>query len=398
MLPVTQIDTFYNGLTLRHRDTINAAVGGNFMKRHPEECYDLIENMTAHHNDWDTFAQRNESSSSITSSNPEIASLKLQMEEMNRNLTRVLQTNQQVNTVTPSCETCGGPHSYNDCPATVGQNQNVYVVGAYNQGGNSYQPQGNRNLLSYRSDNYLGPPGFNVNQNQNRSNQNQNNQVWDLSLATPLLTQKVNLKALPSKWLLVLDEPPFLSLPFINSREELSRVEETSIDPNMVILTLKVPPPLVQKAKQRNFMIHQRDPLFKQLHINITLADALILIPKYEKMRKSLLSNKEKLIELANTPVSENCLAVILKKLPEKLGMDIKEMDKNKEKADKTKHENGMSARKRETNIPEKDEKSSKNDKTGHEVEKRGKAKVKSKPKSTKVKVKVNPEKVNGQN
>ncbi|GJW56445.1 reverse transcriptase domain-containing protein [Tanacetum coccineum] len=177
MLPVTQIDTFYNGLTLRHRDTINAAAGGTFMKRRPEECYDLIENMTAHHNDWDTSAQRNESSSSITSSNPEIASLKLQMEEMNRNLTRVLQTNQQVNTVTPSCETCGGPHSYNDCPATVGQNQNVYAVGAYNQGGNSYQPQGNRNLLSYRSDNYLGPPGFNVNQNQNRSNQNQNNQV-----------------------------------------------------------------------------------------------------------------------------------------------------------------------------------------------------------------------------
>ncbi|GJU37746.1 reverse transcriptase domain-containing protein [Tanacetum coccineum] len=37
-------------------------------------------------------------------------------------------------------------------------------------------------------------------------------------------------------------------------------------------------------------------------------------------MLKSLLSNKEKLIELANTPVSENCSAVILKKLPEKLG------------------------------------------------------------------------------
>nr|GEU61044.1 reverse transcriptase domain-containing protein [Tanacetum cinerariifolium] len=50
--------TFYNGLTLRHRDTINAATGGTFMKRRPEECYDLIENMTAHHNDWDTSSQR----------------------------------------------------------------------------------------------------------------------------------------------------------------------------------------------------------------------------------------------------------------------------------------------------------------------------------------------------
>nr|GFC31370.1 reverse transcriptase domain-containing protein [Tanacetum cinerariifolium] len=51
-------DTFYNGLTLIQRDTINAAAGGTFMKRRPEECYDLIENMTAHHNDSDTSAQR----------------------------------------------------------------------------------------------------------------------------------------------------------------------------------------------------------------------------------------------------------------------------------------------------------------------------------------------------
>ncbi|GKA39433.1 reverse transcriptase domain-containing protein [Tanacetum coccineum] len=34
----------------------------------------------------------------------------------------------------------------------------------------------------------------------------------------------------------------------------------------------------------------------------------------------SLLSNKEKLLELANIPLNENCSAVILKKLPKKLG------------------------------------------------------------------------------
>ncbi|GJV96326.1 reverse transcriptase domain-containing protein [Tanacetum coccineum] len=83
MLPVTQIDTFYNGLTLRHRDTINAAAGGTFMKRQPEECYDLIENMTAHHNDWDTSAHRGESSSYVTSSS-KIAALSQQMIEMRK--------------------------------------------------------------------------------------------------------------------------------------------------------------------------------------------------------------------------------------------------------------------------------------------------------------------------
>nr|GFA43232.1 reverse transcriptase domain-containing protein [Tanacetum cinerariifolium] len=60
--------------------------------------------------------------------------------------------------------------------------------------------------------------------------------------------------------------------------------------------------------------------MFKQLHIDITLADALILIPKYQKMLNALLSNKGKLLELANIPLNENCSAVILKKLPEKLG------------------------------------------------------------------------------
>nr|GEZ26197.1 reverse transcriptase domain-containing protein [Tanacetum cinerariifolium] len=97
MLPVTQIDTFYNGLTLRHRDTIKDAAGQTIMKRRPEECYDLIKNMTAHHNDWDTFAQMSESSSSITSfSDPKIVALKAEMAEINKNLMKVLQINQQV--------------------------------------------------------------------------------------------------------------------------------------------------------------------------------------------------------------------------------------------------------------------------------------------------------------
>ncbi|GKB53179.1 hypothetical protein Tco_0903932 [Tanacetum coccineum] len=60
--------------------------------------------------------------------------------------------------------------------------------------------------------------------------------------------------------------------------------------------------------------------MFKKIHVDITLADALILMPKYQKMLKSLLSNKEKLNEIAKTPMNANCSAVILKKLPEKLG------------------------------------------------------------------------------
>ncbi|GJT97154.1 reverse transcriptase domain-containing protein, partial [Tanacetum coccineum] len=163
---------------------------------------------------------------------------------------------------------------------------------------------------------------------------------------------KGELKAITTRSGLVLDEPSVpIPPPFINPEED-EREEEILTDQDNSEFTIKVPPPSVQQAKppkQRDFVIHRRDPrhpnipypsrmnqekqkekdevqihkfwqMFKQLHINITLADALILIPKYQKMLKSLLSNKEKLIELANTPVSENCSAVILKKLPEKLG------------------------------------------------------------------------------
>nr|GEW20127.1 reverse transcriptase domain-containing protein [Tanacetum cinerariifolium] len=78
----------------------------------PMQSVMIIENMTAHHNDWDTSAQRSESSSSITSSSdPEIIALKA---EINKNLMKVLQINQQVKAVTHNYETCGGPYSYND--------------------------------------------------------------------------------------------------------------------------------------------------------------------------------------------------------------------------------------------------------------------------------------------
>ncbi|GJZ97238.1 reverse transcriptase domain-containing protein [Tanacetum coccineum] len=43
--------------------------------------------------------------------------------------------------------------------------------------------------------------------------------------------------------------------------------------------------------------------------------------PRFLNMIKSLLMNKEKLLELAKIPLNENCSAMLLKKLPEKLGI-----------------------------------------------------------------------------
>ncbi|GJX32616.1 reverse transcriptase domain-containing protein [Tanacetum coccineum] len=55
------------------------------------------------------------------------------------------------------------------------------------------------------------------------------------------------------------------------------------------------------------------------LHFEISLADAFILLPKFASTLKALIGNKEKLSEIARTPLNEHCSAVILNKLPKKL-------------------------------------------------------------------------------
>nr|GEV14686.1 DNA-directed DNA polymerase [Tanacetum cinerariifolium] len=60
--------------------------------------------------------------------------------------------------------------------------------------------------------------------------------------------------------------------------------------------------------------------IFRDLHFELSFADALVHMPKFAPMFKKFLNNKDKLIKLTKTPLIENCSAVVLKKLPEKLG------------------------------------------------------------------------------
>nr|GEU91190.1 pre-mRNA-splicing factor SYF1 [Tanacetum cinerariifolium] len=332
---------------------------------------------------------------------------------------RVIQVNQQVKAVTPNCETCGGPHSFNDCPAIVGNTQNVYVAGAYQ--GNSYQPQGNRNLLSYRLDNYLGPPGFNQNQNQNNQNQNFHNQnrnqgnhnpqgnnqgrsqffqranqnqnpppayqasayqapvyqaqFMKMNIASSsgsgtlpgntITNPKEDLKAITTRSGTAYQGPtiPTTSSLYLVVERETEATKDT-VHPTKNGNTEDVQPPVVQteslilnyksvvapiiepvassvsarkpnqrlsipypsrlhdqklcdKANDQQEKIFQ---IFKDLNFNISFADALILMPKFGPSIKSLLTNKDKLYELARTLLNEHYSEVLLKKFPEKPG------------------------------------------------------------------------------
>nr|GEY22506.1 reverse transcriptase domain-containing protein [Tanacetum cinerariifolium] len=82
-------------------------------------------------------------------------------------------------------------------------------------------------------------------------------------------------------------------------------------------------PSRLQDQKLRDKANDQREKIFqifKDLNFNISFADALILMPKFGPSIKSLLTNKDKLCELARTLLNEHCSVVLLKKFLEKRG------------------------------------------------------------------------------
>ncbi|GKG22822.1 hypothetical protein Tco_0388125, partial [Tanacetum coccineum] len=75
-----------------------------------------------------------------------------------------------------------------------------------------------------------------------------------------------------------------------------------------------------RRREKANDQIKKLYKIFQDMSFEISLADALILMPKFASTLKALIGNKEKLNEMGRTPLNEHCSAVILNKLPEKLG------------------------------------------------------------------------------
>nr|GEW67699.1 reverse transcriptase domain-containing protein [Tanacetum cinerariifolium] len=267
MLLVTQIDTFYNGLTLSHRDTINAAAGGTFLQKTPKECYELIENMTVHDNHWDTSVIQDETSRNISSI------------FYYRESRKMMKQFQMIKVVDTKCETCGGPHSFTECSAIGGYTQETAyattAIGGYTQE-TAYATTGTGSLPS----NTVPNPREDLKVITTRSG---------VTLVGPSVS------------------PPPFSM-------EVDREPES--------ITNQIP------EVTKDTKLHEKDDnlalkfveIFRNLHFELSFVDALLHMPKFALIFKSLLNNKEKLFDLATTPVNENCSTVILKKLPEKLG------------------------------------------------------------------------------
>nr|GEX86466.1 hypothetical protein [Tanacetum cinerariifolium] len=251
--------------------------------------------------------------------------------------------------VVAKLNTFGGPHPYYQCLATDGKtfpgyqdNIQAYVSAAvvnYNQGNAGHRSP--RNLtyraptqptqaaLSNELTNYIK-----VNEANMRAMQNQiTNMKTELKneFQTTMLQQNNKLENMLSNYFQMNKPSGLGSLPsntVSNPKGDLKAITTRSdVSYNGPLIP---PPPKVVERKPRlnNQKLREKDDhqmmkflqIFRSLHFNLSFSDALLYMLKFASTFKNLLSNKEKLFELANTLINENCSTVILKKLPEKLG------------------------------------------------------------------------------
>nr|GEX30875.1 reverse transcriptase domain-containing protein [Tanacetum cinerariifolium] len=273
--------------------------------------------------------------------------------------------------VEKTCVICEGAHAYYDCIATDSNQPSVCAAtGTYNQ---VFPPN--------RASNQIPPPGFApVQNNQIRNMQNQinvlrgdfnkqeenlgrnfNNDMRSIlgsffqNLASTSGTLPSNtvpnpkgkMKAVTTRSGLAYEGP---SIPTNSPLEKVVERETekitikehsncqgstTHIQPPVVPISIPPDVPKTQPKpnipypsrlndqKLRKKATNQMEKFFQifhDLHFDISFADALLLITKFASTIKSLLTNKDKLFELAKVPLNENYLVMLLKKLPKKLG------------------------------------------------------------------------------
>ncbi|GJZ96882.1 reverse transcriptase domain-containing protein [Tanacetum coccineum] len=416
-----QLDTFYNALNSNDQDSLNSAAGGNFLDKMPRECLKIIESKSKVRQ---SRSKAIVSKVSTSSSTPAVSSDVAELKDMVRAL--ILDKKNQtpapapVKAVEESYVTCGGGHSYQNCPATDGNvyrdNIQEYASQAaavnYNQGNASYRPQ----MVA----NQIRPPGFppmqnhqnnqnrgiNFNQNQgNNFNQNRGNnfnqgQVYQPQINQPptfqappyqapapappapgvsksdfdnyvkandavmqnmqnqmanitdLITKFVNSNttstsgsgSLPSNTIAnpkgdvkaittrsgVSYNGPQISSPPKEKENEPEVTKDTvqpsteNIQPPVVqtndqigepVVASKTKPTLPYPSRANKEKLREKDNLlaskfmeiFRNLHFELSFADALLHMPKFAPMFRKLLNDKDKIIELTKTPMNE-CL------------------------------------------------------------------------------------------
>nr|GFA18437.1 reverse transcriptase domain-containing protein [Tanacetum cinerariifolium] len=425
-----QLDTFYNALNVNDQDLLNSAAGGNLLDKMPSDCLKIIESKSkVCQSRAKAVVAKVNSSSSTPAISSDVAKLKdmvkaLLLDKKNQSSAPAPSpspTLAPVKAVESNCVTCGGTHSYQNCPAT---SRNVYqdniqeyvsqaAAANYNQENTGFRPQmvanqirppefppvqNNQNNFK-RGNNFTQNRGGNFNQSnfnqiqlhrpqvnqppayqapayqahipqtqsvsqtdferyvkandavlRNIQSQGQSTQNQCQNIQNQYQTvqnQLANLTDMMSKFMSSNMASSSGTLPGTEVTKDQVQTPSSQSTPPVqppvtqsetlvfepVVAPVSAPMPNLKpsipypsrrdnerRREQANEQIEKFYEIFKDMSFEISFTDALILMPKFSSTFKALIGNKEKLSEMARTSMNEHCSAVILNKLPKKLG------------------------------------------------------------------------------
>nr|GEY92650.1 copia protein [Tanacetum cinerariifolium] len=360
-----QLDTFYNALNPNDHDALDSAAGGNFLDKIPRECLSIIESKSkvrysrSRVTDVRTNANANLSSSQSNSFDlQQIAvaledKLDIRMNQFEKSLNEM--KNSIVTPTAPLKAVTENRQPQNPNFQALPQ-QNAVTQGKFKA--YTTANDANMNNLQFKFDNFQRnqqdfQKKFEQKQDdfQNQMMQFMHNLYNKPSTSSSLPSNTIpnpkgEAKAITTRSGMSYKEPP-IPPTSVNQQEPVEvtmdtepqnsddihpptvqaevQVDKPTEEPVVVIPKAKpnlpYPSRLQKKLREKDDILAAKFmKIFRDLHFKLSFADALIHMPKFAPMFKKLLNNKDKLIELTKMPLNENCSAVVLKKLPEKLG------------------------------------------------------------------------------
>lgn len=97
------------------------------------------------------------------------------------------------------------------------------------------------------------------------------------------------------------------------------KIENLSVPEQQPVPKANLPHPQRFKKKVIDYQFAKFLEIFKKIHINIPLSDALEQMPNNAKFIKDVVSKKKKLQEYETVKLTEKCSVILYKKLPYKL-------------------------------------------------------------------------------
>ncbi|GJV16570.1 hypothetical protein Tco_1361893 [Tanacetum coccineum] len=279
-----QLDTFYNSLSYNDQDSLNSAAGGNFLYKSPTEGLQIIENKAK------VRCSRNAVMRVSTNAPPSSSSSNFEFQQMAaaledkmtltfRNEMNEMKYDESILMPTPGFD--------------LKRWRKAAAVGGFVQGNSGYPPS---SVASYTR-----PPGFTQpNPQASRPNQGYNGNQGGVVLDGPLppmpppYVNPDNEKAKETK----IREREYMKKEkddevrdsvfeeILIDKEEFFLPKSPPIKPNKPTKTLPYPSRVEYEKKGENdkVQIQKFWEMFKKIHVNITLADALILSASVTKM------------------------------------------------------------------------------------------------------------------